>query len=160
MKHRVILFLLLMIAGFSPEAQSLEEEVTIYLESFLEDNKSFVTSNDLVETHWMTKDLMGSKTLNFDSKGRFKSKSYGFQASSTSLKGKWYINNEFIVLKVKKEKKPIYVLKNDEQLILVDDDQIDVLKQLLTEASYKDGELKPYTYSEIYTFLNGFTIQR
>lgn len=159
MKHLVAVFLLLIGTNFSAQAQSLEEQVTIYLESFLADNKGFLKSNDLTETSWVTKDLMGTKTLSFDSNSKFKLKSQGFQASSGNLKGKWYINNEFVVLKIKKEKTPIYVLKNDDQLVLVDDDQIDVLKQLLTEASYKDGELKPYSYSEIFTFLNGFIIQ-
>lgn len=143
----------------SLSAQTMEEKVTAYLEYFLNDNKSTMSASELSDTYWKSDDLMGGRSLFFDNKDRFKIKNDGFQANRLGFKGKWYLNKEFIVLEVKREKIPLYILKNDVEYVLVDDSQINILKQLLTEASYKDGALKPYSHEEIFTFLNGFKIQ-
>jgi len=157
--RRIVFFLVFWISTSALMGQTMEERVIDYVESFLEKNKSLISADELMNTKWKTGDAMGNSWLTFSDK-RFKIKSNGFQANSDKTNGSWYINNEFVVLKVKKEKSPLYILKNENQAVLVTDDQIDVLKQLLTEASYKDGDLKPYSYSEIFTFLNGFTIQK
>ncbi|MEP2023108.1 MAG: hypothetical protein ABJH98_09170 [Reichenbachiella sp.] len=137
----------------------MEDQVTVYLETFLAEHKSTLTENELMGTEWATIDLMGKSKISFDSNKKFKKEIDGFQAKTNKTKGRWYVNNEYVVLEVKKAKTPLYILKNENQIVLVDDDQIDVLKQLLTEASYKDGALKPYSYDEIFTFLNAFTVQ-
>lgn len=158
MKH-LALFLGTWLGGFAIQGQTMEEKVTTYLETFLSDNKSFISESDLSGTQWSTSDMMGYSQISFFENFRFKKENTGFQANSSKTKGSWYVNNEFVVLERKKDKTPLYVLKNDETVILVDDDQIDVLKYLLTDVSYKDGALKPYSYAEIFTFLNGFTLQ-
>ncbi|UXX78732.1 hypothetical protein N7E81_15335 [Reichenbachiella carrageenanivorans] len=140
-------------------AQTMEDRVTNYLEVFLEENKGAMTKAKLSNTRWATTDAMGGKSISFNSNGRFVLKTNGFQALENKRKGKWYINNEYVVLEEKKEKTPLYVLKNENQMMLVGDEQVDILKQLLVEASYKDGALKPYSYEEIFTFLNGMIVQ-
>lgn len=155
----MICSLILVVSGFMVYAQTMEEKVTVYLEAFLSENKSSVSLSELSETEWATSDAMGKSKINFTANSKFKRENDGFQAGNNKVKGRWYINNEFVVLEVKKQKSPLYVLKNGKEIVLIDDDQIDVLKQLLTEASYKDGALKPYSYAEIFTFLNGFTIK-
>ncbi len=156
---RWFIFFLIFFGGWQLHAQTMEEKVTAYLETFLSENKSHISESELFETQWLTSDIMGRSQINFLQNFKFKRENAGFQANSSKVKGRWYVNNEFIVLEKKKEKTPLYVLQNGKAVILVDDDQIDVLRQLLTEASYKDGTLKPYSYSEIFTFLNGFTLQ-
>lgn len=140
-------------------AQTMEERVANYLEAFLKENQTTIPEAELSNTRWASTDAMGGKSISFNSNGRFVLKSNGFQALESKRKGKWYIHNTYVVLNEKKEKTPLYILKNENQKGLVDEAQIDVLKQLLTEASYKDGALKPYSYEEIFTFLNGMTIQ-
>lgn len=153
------IFLLIFIAAEILQAQTIEDKVTAYLETFLFENKAFIAEEELYGTVWSASDIMGQSQIIFSENFKFKRENNGFQASSNKLKGSWYINNEFVVLQRKKEKTPLFVLKNGEMTMLVEGDQIDVLKQLLTDASYKDGALKPYSYSEIFTFLNGFTVK-
>ncbi|WP_420581024.1 hypothetical protein [Reichenbachiella sp.] len=159
MIKRWSIFFLMLLGAELLQAQTMEEKVVAYLEIFLTENKSFISEEELPGTIWSTSDIMGKSRILFLQNFKFKRENTGFQANSSKVRGNWYINNEFVVLEKKKEKTPLYVLKNNEEIILVDDDQIDVLKQLLTDASYKDGALKPYSYSEIFTFLNGFTLQ-
>lgn len=141
------------------QAQTMEQKVADYLETFLSENKSFISETELFDTQWSTSDLMGRSQIVFSENFKFMRKNTGFQASSSKDKGSWYVNNEYVVLERKKVKTPLFVLKNGQETILVNEDQIDVLKQLLTEASYKDGALKRYSATEIFTFLNGFTLQ-
>ncbi|SMD31992.1 hypothetical protein SAMN04488029_0330 [Reichenbachiella faecimaris] len=156
---RLTFFLLWILGGFGLHAQTMEEQVTIYLETFLDQNKSTIFDKMLNDSEWTTSDLMGESKINFDANKKFKRENGGFQATTNKVRGHWYIHNEYVVLEVKKVKTPMYILKNGDQIVLIDDDQIDILKQLLTEASYKDGALKPYSYDEIFTFLNGFTLE-
>lgn len=156
---RSILFCFAMVMAMNLQAQSLEEQVSAYLDEFLAKHKATISAKELSNTQWATSDLMGASKISFVSSNRFKKQAKGFQASIDKTGGSWYIFNEYVVLEVKKEKTPLYVLKHGNDLVLVDDDQIDVLKQMLIDASYKDGELKSYSYSEIFTFLNGFTLQ-
>ncbi|MEO9967222.1 MAG: hypothetical protein ABJF11_15595 [Reichenbachiella sp.] len=140
------------------QAQTMEEQVVAYVDEFLLENKSIVAESELFDTRWETRDEMGKKSLFFKKNGRFKILNQGFQATSAKQTGKWYIYEAFVVLHIEKEKSPVYVLKNGNDILLVDSSQIDVLKQLLIDISYKNGELKPYSREEIFTFLNGFTL--
>lgn len=159
MMRSLAIFILFLLIGASIQAQTMEEKVAMYLETFLTESKTTISPSQLEETDWTTSDLMGQSKMSFDSKRKFKRENAGFQANSSKAKGSWYIHNEYLVLEIKKEKIPMYMLKNESEIMLVDEDQIDVLRELLTEASYKDGALKPYSYDEIFTFLNGFTLQ-
>ena len=159
MRMRFAICLFLFTLNHSLFSQTMEDKVTVYLEIFLAEHKSTLTENELMGTEWATTDLMGKSKISFESNKKFKKEVDGFQAKTSKTKGRWYVNNEYVVLEVKKAKTPLYILKNENQIVLVDDDQIDVLKQLLTEASYKDDALKPYSYDEIFTFLNAFTVQ-
>ena len=159
MRMRFAICLFLFTLNHSLFSQTMEDKVTVYLEIFLAEHKSTLTEKELMGTEWATTDLMGKSKISFESNKKFKKEVDGFQAKTSKTKGRWYVNNEYVVLEVKKAKTPLYILKNENQIVLVDDDQIDVLKQLLTEASYKDDALKPYSYDEIFTFLNAFTVQ-
>lgn len=150
--------LVMIVFSIGASGQTMEDKVTSYLEAFLSDSKTSIAASELANSEWHTSDLMGKSKIYFGDNYKFRREDDGFQAGNSKIKGRWYINNEFVVLEVKKQKVPLFVLKNEQEIVLVDDDQMDVLKQLLTEASYKDGTLKPYSYIEIFTFLNGFTI--
>lgn len=159
MARLVLLFIVPFLLSQALHAQTMEEKVTNYLETFLSQNKAFITDSELMDTEWSTSDAMGKSWIAFSTNYKYNRENAGFQASAKKSKGSWYVNNEFIVCEKKKKKTVLYVLKSGDRIVLVDDDQIVVLKQLLTDASYRDGALKPYSYDEIFTFLNGFTLQ-
>ena len=139
-------------------AQTMEEQVNSLLNDFMNDHKSLLLANELTHTQWKAEDPSGISSLVFFSLDNYKRKNQGFQSKNNSLKGKWYVFNEFVVFEFKKKKYSMYALIIDNELRLVDVDQIDVLNQLMLNVAYRDGYLKEYEDAELISLINGFKI--
>ncbi|MFY0627344.1 MAG: hypothetical protein JXR07_13670 [Reichenbachiella sp.] len=136
----------------SPDEAKIDSVVMYHLEAHLvkPDKEALKGSK------WIIRDGMGNKTLRFNNNMKFKLKNNGVMGRYENFSGSWYIFNEYIVLELKKEKDPIYHIRYNGKIILVDQESINVMRRLMMAFITKDQLLSGITEETVFGFVKGY----
>ncbi len=136
----------------SPQQEKIDSLIMAYI------GESQVTPDpmDFQKTQWKTLDPVGGKFLKFSGGKSYVLKIHASNGKTISKKGKWYVYDKYIVLVDGKDKMPLYVIRDRGRIVLLDEENLAIMKTLIMGFVTGDQWMGYLTKKDVLGFLNGF----
>ena len=141
------------------EAQLLtpkEEKIDSLIMKYVEQNQVVPEIEYFQKSNWKSLDALGVRTLTFSGGKKYKLTSNGSGGKYQKEQGSWYIYDKYIVLETRKGKIPVYVIRHKKKTILLDQENLDIMKKLIRSFVAGDQWMGYLTEEDVLGFLNGF----